>query len=135
MAATSELSCAPNSDQPASACTEDAFPWEAILTPKARMTVVTRCADLPRCPCWLRRMLLVHGLSARTGVTGGEHGRTVWAEIAWDGPGPDASRISVDPEETAIRDGEQALARLFAGVSAWFGRATREWWALAGPGE
>jgi anti-sigma regulatory factor (Ser/Thr protein kinase) len=37
-----------------------------------------------------RGLLLVHGLSARTGITGNEQGRIVWAEIAWDGPAPDA---------------------------------------------
>jgi hypothetical protein len=29
--------------------------------------------------------------------------------------------------------GEAALARRFAGVPAWFGRATMAWWAVAGP--
>jgi hypothetical protein len=82
-----------------------------------------------------RGLLLVHGLSARTGVTGGEQGRIVWAEIAWYGPDPDVGMASVSPDEAEIRDGEAALARRFAGLPAWFGRTTREWWALAGPGE
>ena len=33
-----------------------------------------------------RGLLLVRGLSVRTGVTGDQHGRVVWAEIAWHGP-------------------------------------------------
>jgi hypothetical protein len=82
-----------------------------------------------------RGLLLVHGLSARTGVTGGEPGRTVWAEIAWEGPDPDMGMASVGPDEEEIHYGEAALARHFAGVPAWFGRTTREWWALAGPSE
>lgn len=36
-----------------------------------------------------RGLMLVHGLSARTAVTGNEQGRTVWAEITWGGPPPD----------------------------------------------
>ena len=82
-----------------------------------------------------RGLLLVHGLSARTGVTGNEQGRIVWAEIAWDGPAPDADLAAAGPGEAEIRDGEAALARRFAGVPVWFGRATRAWWALAGPSD
>ena len=82
-----------------------------------------------------RGLLLVHGLSTRTGVTGDEHGRIVWAEIAWDGPAPDADIAAAGPGETEIRDGEAALARRFAGVPVWFGRATQAWWALAGPSD
>jgi histidine kinase-like protein len=82
-----------------------------------------------------RGLLLVHGLSARTGVTGNERGRTVWAEIAWDGPPRDAGLASVGPGEVEIREDTAALARRFAGVPVWFGRATRAWWALAGPSE
>jgi serine/threonine-protein kinase RsbW len=81
-----------------------------------------------------RGLLLVRGLSQRTGVAGARHGRHVWADIAWDGPRP-AFVAPADLDEAAIRDGEAALARCFAGVPAWFGRSTREWWALAGPGE
>jgi hypothetical protein len=82
-----------------------------------------------------RGLLLVHGLSAQTGVTGNEQGRTVWAEIAWDGPSPDTDLAVVGPCEAEIRDGEAALAGHFAGVPIWFGRATQAWWALAGPSD
>ena len=82
-----------------------------------------------------RGLLLVHGLSARTGVSGNEQGRIVWAEIAWDGPGPDTGIAAAGPSEAEIRDDVAALARRFAGVPVWFGQATREWWALAGPSE
>jgi histidine kinase-like protein len=81
-----------------------------------------------------RGLLLVRGLSQRTGVTGDRHGRLVWADIAWDGPRP-AFVATADLDEAAIRDGEATLARSFAGVPAWFGRSTREWWALASPTE
>lgn len=80
-----------------------------------------------------RGLALVHGLSARTGVVGGQHGRTVWAEISWgdaDTPAPASPQAGYEAE---IRAGEAALARRFAGVPAWFGRATQAWWALAGP--
>ena len=82
-----------------------------------------------------RGLLLVRGLSARTGVTGDEQGRIVWAEIPWDGPDADGGAAFVGPDEAAIREGEAALGHRFAGVPAWFGRATRAWWALAGPSE
>lgn len=81
-----------------------------------------------------RGLLLVQGLSLRTGVTGDRHGRLVWAEVAWDGPLP-ALAAPVGWDEAAIREDEAALAHRFAGVPAWFGRATREWWALASPTE
>ena len=81
-----------------------------------------------------RGLLLVQGLSLRTGVTGDRHGRLVWAEVAWDGP-PPAFAAPADWDEAAIREDEAALARRFAGVPAWFGRATREWWALPSPTE
>jgi anti-sigma regulatory factor (Ser/Thr protein kinase) len=78
-----------------------------------------------------RGLLLVRGLSARTGVEGDHHGRTVWAEVSWEGPDADLTGVA----EAAIREGEQALARCFPGVLAWFGRSTREWWALTGTGQ
>jgi hypothetical protein len=81
-----------------------------------------------------RGLWLVQGLSLRTGVTGDRHGRLVWAEVVWDGPHP-AFAAPADWDEATIREDEAALARRFAGVPAWFGRATREWWALASPTE
>jgi anti-sigma regulatory factor (Ser/Thr protein kinase) len=75
-----------------------------------------------------RGLLLVRGLSVRTGVEGDHQGRTLWAEVSWEGPDADV----VGAAEAAIREGEQALARCFPGVLAWFGRSTREWWALTG---
>jgi hypothetical protein len=81
-----------------------------------------------------RGLLLVQGLSLRTGVTGDRHGRLVWAEVAWDGP-PAAFAADANRDEATIRDDEAALARRFAGMPAWFGRSTREWWALASPTE
>jgi Histidine kinase-like ATPase domain len=80
-----------------------------------------------------RGLLLVRGLSVRTGVTGDHRGRLVWADIAWDASNAPARALSQDPYEAAIRDGQTALARRFADVPAWFGRSTLAWWALAGP--
>jgi Histidine kinase-like ATPase domain len=68
-----------------------------------------------------RGLLLVRGLSVRTGVTGDHRGRLVWADIAWDGSNAPARALA-------------ALARRFD-VPAWFGRSTLAWWALAGPDE
>jgi hypothetical protein len=81
-----------------------------------------------------RGLLLVQGLSLRTGVIGDRHGRLVWAEVAWDGP-PPAFVALTDWDDAVIREDEAALARRFAGVPVWFGRATEEWWALANPTE
>jgi hypothetical protein len=79
-----------------------------------------------------RGLLLVQGLAIRTGFTGDERGRLVWAQIAWDDPNPAARAASLDPYQAAVHDGEAALARRFAGVPAWFGRSTLAWWAVAG---
>jgi hypothetical protein len=81
-----------------------------------------------------RGLLLVRGLSARTGVVGDQGGRLVWADVAWDGPSAACASVP-DHDEAAIRAGEAALARRFAGVMTWFGRSTLAWWALAGSGE
>lgn len=78
-----------------------------------------------------RGLLLVRGLSLRMGVEGDVQGRTVWAEVAWDGP--DAATVSA--AGVAIRESEDELARCFPGVPAWFGRSTRQWWALPGTDE
>jgi hypothetical protein len=80
-----------------------------------------------------RGLLLVRGLSVRTGHTGDQRGRLVWAQILWDGPSPAVPASSQDLYQAAICDGEAALARRFAGVPAWFGRSTLAWWAMAGP--
>jgi hypothetical protein len=78
-----------------------------------------------------RGLLLVRGLSVRTGIAGDHRGRLVWADIAWGGPNAPGRAPSPDPYETAIRDDQAALARCFADVPAWFGRSTLAWWALA----
>ena len=80
-----------------------------------------------------RGLLLVRGLSVRAGMTGDQRGRLVWADIAWDEPNANTHEHSRDPYEAAIRDGQAALARRFAGVPTWFGRSTLAWWALVGP--
>ena len=79
-----------------------------------------------------RGLLVVQGLSARTGVCGDHRGRLVWADIPWGGADAEQPASSQDPYEAAIGDGQAALASRFSGVPAWFGRSTLEWWALAG---
>jgi hypothetical protein len=81
-----------------------------------------------------RGLLLVHALSIRTGFAGDQRGRLVWAQISWEDPSGAASVSSQDHYQEAIRDGEAALARRFANVPAWFGRATLRWWALPDSG-
>jgi hypothetical protein len=76
-----------------------------------------------------RGLLVVCGLSVRTGVCGDDRGRLVWADIPWADPGPP---VAQDPYEAAIRDDEASLASRFDGIPAWFGRSTLQWWALAG---
>jgi anti-sigma regulatory factor (Ser/Thr protein kinase) len=81
-----------------------------------------------------RGLLLVRGLSLRTGVHGDARGRLVWADVRWNGPGQAHQPKPGNPHEAAIRDDEAALASRFAGVPAWFGRSALQWWALAGGG-
>ncbi|SRR5579859_412510 len=80
-----------------------------------------------------RGLLMVRGLSLRSGYTGDQRGRLVWAQIDWHDPHCLARGAADDPYQAAVRDGEEALARKFAGVPSWFGRSTLDWWALAGP--
>lgn len=80
-----------------------------------------------------RGLLLVHGLSVRTGVVGDQRGRLVWADIAFDHP--EAAFFGQAPYEATIRDEQAALTRRFAEVPVWFGRSTLAWWALVGPGD
>jgi histidine kinase-like protein len=77
-----------------------------------------------------RGLVVVRGLSVRSGVCGDQRGRQVWADVRWAKPAATVAAASPDGQEAAIRDGEAALARRFAGVPAWFGHATRAWWAL-----
>lgn len=79
-----------------------------------------------------RGLLVVRGLSIRTGVCGDHRGRLVWADVPWDDAGAAESASARDGHESAISDGQAGLASRFAGVPAWFGRATLQWWALAG---
>jgi len=72
-----------------------------------------------------RGLLLVRGLSLHTGTAGDHRGRLIWSDIAWDDGGGEP-----DPYEAAIHDDRADLARRFAGVPAWFGRSTLQWWAL-----
>jgi serine/threonine-protein kinase RsbW len=57
-----------------------------------------------------RGLLLVHGLSVRTGVCGDHRGRLVWADIPWGDAGAAASASSQDLYEAAIDAGQAGLA-------------------------
>ena len=78
-----------------------------------------------------RGLLVVRSLSGRTGVCGGHRGRLVWADVPWDDAGAAEPASPQDQYEAAIRDHQAGLASRFAGVPAWFGRSTLQWWALA----
>jgi anti-sigma regulatory factor (Ser/Thr protein kinase) len=79
-----------------------------------------------------RGLLVVRGLSARTGACGDDRGRVVWAEVPWGEAGAAESASPQGPDEAAIRDGQAGLANRLAGVPAWFSRSTRQWRALVG---
>ncbi len=79
-------------------------------------------------------LLLVRGLSARTGVCGDHRGRLIWPDVLCEDPGTETATDRPDGYEAAIRDGQAGLARRFTGVPAWFGRATLEWVGASRPG-
>jgi anti-sigma regulatory factor (Ser/Thr protein kinase) len=79
-----------------------------------------------------RGLVVVRELSVRRGACGGRLGRLVWADVAWDSMPAAAAAAPPAGQEAAIGDDEAVLARLFAGVLAWFGRSTLAWRALAG---
>jgi hypothetical protein len=81
-----------------------------------------------------RGLLVVRTLSGRTGVCGDHRGRLVWADVPWGDAGAAEFASPQDPYESAIRDDQAGLASRFAGVPAWFGRSTLQWWALAAGG-
>jgi histidine kinase-like protein len=68
-----------------------------------------------------RGLVVVRGLSVRTGVCGDQRGRLVWADVAWDDAGAAEPASSQDPYEAVIRDGQARLAGRFVGVPTWFG--------------
>jgi hypothetical protein len=78
-----------------------------------------------------RGLMMVRGLSARTGVTGDERGRLVWAEVLWTGTGAAGQPRWKDGYEAAIAAGGVGLASRYPGAVTWFGRATLQWWGLA----
>jgi anti-sigma regulatory factor (Ser/Thr protein kinase) len=80
-----------------------------------------------------RGLMLVHGLSLRTGVSGDHRGRVIWADIPMAAAPADPAEPGEDPYEAAVRAGRAELATQYPGVPVWFGRATMQWWALAGP--
>ncbi len=63
-----------------------------------------------------RGLLVVHGLSVRSGVCGDHRGRLVWADVAWGDAGAAEPASSQDPYEAAIHDGQADLSSRFAGV-------------------
>ncbi|HEV2374508.1 MAG TPA: ATP-binding protein [Streptosporangiaceae bacterium] len=77
-----------------------------------------------------RGLLLVQGLSIRTGYNGDDSGRLVWAHIAWEHKDDD---VAAAPEQPAVHDRNGALRRRFPGVPAWYGRSTLLAWSLADP--
>ena len=64
-----------------------------------------------------RGLMMVHALSARVGVCGDHRGRLVWADVAWTADEALPSQPAPNTYETAIRDGQTALAERFSGVA------------------
>jgi len=84
-----------------------------------------------------RGLVVVNALALRTGVDGDHHGRVVWADIDWDAADAGAAMPAMpaaQADQAAIQDAETALARRFADVPTWYGRATHAWWALTTTG-
>jgi len=57
-----------------------------------------------------RGLLLVTGLSLRTGARGDQQGRLVWADVRWDGPGPIAGAVMPRTAPARGRRGEPGHA-------------------------
>jgi hypothetical protein len=79
-----------------------------------------------------RGLAIVQNLCQRTGVCGDHRGRLVWGDVLWDGPST-PPLAATQGHEDAIRDGLTLLADHPGDAPAWFGRSTRQWWALTGP--
>jgi anti-sigma regulatory factor (Ser/Thr protein kinase) len=79
-----------------------------------------------------RGLMLVHGLSARTGTAGDQHSRVVWAEIPWQAAqeAPAACSQGAVGAEAGIDAALAGLTGRFASVPIWYGRSTEQWWAL-----
>jgi hypothetical protein len=73
-----------------------------------------------------RGLLLVKGLSLRTGWVGDMRGRLVWAQIGWPDEGLVIPGSSEYAYEATVGGDNHALAVWFAGVPAW-----SRWSALA----
>jgi hypothetical protein len=56
----------------------------------------------------------------------------VWADVRWDGAGDAGPALLQDRYGAAIGDGQVGQASRFAEASAWVGRSTSQWRALAG---
>jgi anti-sigma regulatory factor (Ser/Thr protein kinase) len=77
-----------------------------------------------------RGLQLVHGLCAGMGVSGGVNGRYVWADLPWAANGgPWPAEPGCDQVIAAELD---ALQGRYPAVAVWFGRVTRQCWAMAG---
>jgi len=74
-----------------------------------------------------RGLMMVAALSVRTGVSGDQRGRVVWADVAWAG---DAPPLFPEALRAAICEGRMMLKRRFPGVTTWFGLQTMQWWAM-----
>jgi anti-sigma regulatory factor (Ser/Thr protein kinase) len=74
-----------------------------------------------------RGLIMVAALSVRTGVSGDERGRVVWADIPWAGDGPP---LFPDGLRAAICEGRAMLQQRFPGAATWWGMQTMQWWAM-----
>ena len=84
-----------------------------------------------------RGLVVVNALAVCAGVHGDQQGRVVWADIDWAAADAGAAMPvlpAAPADHAAIRRAEAALARRFAEVPTWYGRATHAWWALTRTG-
>lgn len=72
-----------------------------------------------------RGLLLVDGLSARWGISGGRRGRWIWADIPWTARG--GLPLAVPDDEPLARQELAALRRSLAKARVWFSPTMHAW--------
>ena len=74
-------------------------------------------------------------LASRCGTEGDHSGRVVWAqflassELHGSGSAPGATSMPLSPEQSTAAEAAD-LAERYQGWHTWFGRWTRQWWAI-----
>jgi len=82
-----------------------------------------------------RGLVVVRGLSQRTGYTGSPAGRTAWADIAWLGPDCHHPTPGHEPVALAAASGQADSARTFTGIPWTPADAMPQWWTRRSSGQ